>query len=273
MGIMIDEACARRIELNRARSASDYAAEHRARFPEHGAEVLAVAGGFAVWGTPFGAPSITKAFALGLGGPVTDDDLSRVEDFYARRGAKTRLTVCPWTHASLLEALAARRYRVVSFDNVLARPLAPGESFAPPAAGVAVTRASPGEVLAWGRLVRAGFEMAAEDERTSSIDAVFEGSTHAALFVATISGEPAGGGGLLLYDGIGTLFAASTLPALRRRGAQSALIAARLAHARDAGADLALVITEAGSDSQRNMESRFNFRVGYTAMVLESPPR
>jgi GNAT superfamily N-acetyltransferase len=273
MSVMMDKACACRIERNRARSACDYATEHRARFPEHGAEVLAVAGGFAVWGTTFGAPSTTKAFALGLDGAVSEDDLARVEDFYARRGAKTRLTVCPWADPSLFEALAARGYRVVDFDNVLGRPVAPGESFAPPARGVAVTRVGPGEVLAWGRLVRAGFEMSAEDVRSTTIDAVFEGSAHAALFVATVDGEPAGGGGLLLYDGIATLFAASTLPKFRRRGVQGALIAARLAHALDAGADLALAITVPGSDSQRNFEARFAFRVGYTAIVFESPSR
>jgi GNAT superfamily N-acetyltransferase len=271
MSFMIDKACACRIERNRARSASHYATEHRARFPEHGAEVLAVAGGVAVWGTPFGAPSTTKAVALGLDGAVSEEDLGLLEDFYARRGGKTRLTVCPWADPTLFEALAVRRYRIVEFDNILVRPVGHDESFAPPAPGVAVTRVGPGEVRAWGQLVRAGFELGAEDERSAKIDAVFEGSPHAALFVATVDGEPAGGGGLLLYDGIATLFAASTIPRLRRRGVQSALIAARLAYARDAGADLALSITSPGSDSQRNLEARFAFRVGYTAILFESP--
>jgi GNAT superfamily N-acetyltransferase len=271
MSFMVDKACALRIERNRARSACDYATEHRARFPEHGAEVFAVPGGVAVWGTPFGAPSITKAFALGIDGAVSEDDVARIEDFYARRGAKARLTVCPWADPSLFEALAARGYRTVDFANVLARPIAPGESFAPLPDGLAITRVGPGDVQAWGRLVRGGFEMNADTDRTTATDAVFEGSAHAALFTATVDGEPAGGGGLLLYDGIATLFAASTLPKLRRRGVQSALIAARLAHARDAGADLALSITDPGSDSQRNLETRFDFRVGYTAVVFESP--
>jgi GNAT superfamily N-acetyltransferase len=269
MGIMVDQACARRIEQNRARSACDYATEHRARFPEHGAEVLAVAGGFAVWSTPFGAPSMSKAFALGTGGPVDADDLARIEDFYARRSAPTRLTVCPWADPSLFENLAIRGYRVVDFENILSRLLGASEPFASPASGVAVARVGPGEVRAWGRLVRAGFGMDADDPRSATMDSVFEGSAHAALFVATVDGEPAGGAGLLLYDGIATLFAAGTIPRLRRRGVQGALVAARLEHARQTGADLAIAITDPGSDSQRNLEERFAFRVGYTSVVFE----
>ena len=72
-------------------------------------------------------------------GVLSADDMARVEDFYARRGAKTRLTVSPWAHASLFEALAARGYRAVDFENILARRIAPDESFAPLPPGVAVT--------------------------------------------------------------------------------------------------------------------------------------
>jgi GNAT superfamily N-acetyltransferase len=201
---------------------------------------------------------------------VSADDVALVEDFYARRSGPTRLTVCPWSDASLFEALAARGYRAIQFDNVLARPLGPIESFAPPAAGVAVKRALPGEVLDWGRLVRAGMGIEVDEERAAAIDGALEGSPHAILFIATVDGEPAGGGGLLIYDSVATLFAAATIPKYRRRGVQGALIAARLACARDAGADMAITLTDPGSDSQRNMEARFGFRVGYTATVLES---
>ena len=48
---------------------------------------------------------------------------------------------------------------------------------------------------------------------------------------------------------------------------QSALVAARLAHAKKLGCDLAVAMTDVGSDSQRNLE-RLGFRVGYTATVF-----
>jgi GNAT superfamily N-acetyltransferase len=61
--------------------------------------------------------------------------------------------------------------------------------------------------------------------------------------------------------------AASTLPALRGRGVQGALIAARLAAARDAGCDLAFAGTAPGSASQRNFE-RCGFAPVYSQALL-----
>jgi GNAT superfamily N-acetyltransferase len=76
---------------------------------------------------------------------------------------------------------------------------------------------------------------------------------------------------MVLRDGIVTLFAASTLPSHRRRGVQRALVLARLVRARDAGAEYVIVLTEPGSDSQRNLETHLGFRVGYTTTIFEAP--
>ena len=48
---------------------------------------------------------------------------------------------------------------------------------------------------------------------------------------------------------------------------QAALVAERLARAKTLGCDLAVTMTDVGSDSQRNLE-RFGFRVGYTVAVF-----
>jgi GNAT superfamily N-acetyltransferase len=56
---------------------------------------------------------------------------------------------------------------------------------------------------------------------------------------------------------------ASTIPELRRRGLQSALLRERLRYAFDHGCDLAVIAAEAGSNSQRNAE-RKGFRIAYT---------
>ena len=60
-------------------------------------------------------------------------------------------------------------------------------------------------------------------------------------------------GGLHVADGVGRLGAATTLPAARGRGAQSALIAARCALAAGQGARLVTVTAEPGSASLRNL--------------------
>jgi hypothetical protein len=59
------------------------------------------------------------------------------------------------------------------------------------------------------------------------------------------------------------LAGASTVPEARRRGAQLALLHARLRYALDHGCDLAVMGAQPGSGSQRNAE-RQGFRVAYT---------
>jgi hypothetical protein len=52
---------------------------------------------------------------------------------------------------------------------------------------------------------------------------------------------------------------------MRRRGLQGALLEARMRYAQEHGCDLAMMVAEAGSESQRNAE-RQGFRVAYTRM-------
>ena len=274
---MVNPTCGRRIEKCLAAQGRDYAKDHRALMPEDGAEVCEVGGaggGVAIWGSKRGAPNVSRAFAVGVGGPVTADELSRVEAFYARHGASVRVVTSPWTHASLFELLAARGYRVTSFDNVLTLVLAQGDlpgAFGAAAPGVVVRAVGPHEVLAWGDVVRTGFGMDPREEPSLAADRVFERSKTATLYVATVDGEPAGGAALDVRDGIATLFATATIPAFRRRGVQRALVAARLAHAVKADIDLAVVITAPGMDSQRNLETSCGFRVGYSTVLFEAP--
>jgi GNAT superfamily N-acetyltransferase len=67
------------------------------------------------------------------------------------------------------------------------------------------------------------------------------------------------------------LCGAATLPAFRRRGVQSALLHARLAQARQAGCDLAVVTTQPGSKSQENVQ-RAGFELLYVRAVLVRDP-
>jgi GNAT superfamily N-acetyltransferase len=95
----------------------------------------------------------------------------------------------------------------------------------------------------------------------------------ATAWLARVEGEPAGGGSLLVCDGLALFAGDGTLPAFRRRGVQAALIAARLAESARLGCALAVTCTQPGSTSQRNFE-RLGFRLIYarTLMVREPPP-
>jgi len=95
-------------------------------------------------------------------------------------------------------------------------------------------------------------------------------SLHSALgayFLAEVDGQVAGGGVLVMHDGVASLGGASTLPGFRNRGAQTALLRARLAFAAQQGCEIAMVTTLPGSTSQRNVE-RQGFRVVYTRSKL-----
>ena len=91
----------------------------------------------------------------------------------------------------------------------------------------------------------------------------------ALAFLARIEGEVVGGcGGRIIPEArIAALFGTATLPEFRGRGVQSALIALRLHEAAKAGCEYAVVSTNPGSGSQRNMERR-GFRVAYTKVVM-----
>lgn len=206
-----------------------------------------------------------KAIGVALDGPMSASDLDRIEAFYREHGVAAKLSLCPFTHATAFALLAGRRYVIVDHFNVLSR------SFdGLPAPSVSVTRAD--RYAEWADLVRRGSDQPADDAtRAETVALVLGEAPQMHAFVATIDGEPAAGAGLLVDGGIATLFATSTLRMFRRRGAQSSLVAARLAHAKALGCDLAVAMTDVGGDSQRNLE-RVGFRVGYTATVFSAGP-
>jgi hypothetical protein len=77
-----------------------------------------------------------------------------------------------------------------------------------------------------------------------------------------------GGATLALREGVAGLFGASTLPAFRNRGVQTALLKERLGRAMTENCDLAVCIAQPGSSSQRNVV-RQGFSVLYTRVKFE----
>ena len=90
----------------------------------------------------------------------------------------------------------------------------------------------------------------------------------AECYLARLDGKVAGGATLAIREGLAGLFGASTLPAFRNRGVQTALLGARLSRAAAAGCDLAVSLAAPGSTSQRNIV-REGFSVLYTRVKFE----
>ena len=89
-------------------------------------------------------------------------------------------------------------------------------------------------------------------------------------YVGEIEGRIAATAAMVLHGGVALLAGASTIPSARRQGAQAALLAARLRDAAARGCDVAMMVAQPGSASQRNAE-RNGFRVAYTRLKWRRP--
>ena len=254
--IFADCSLARRIEWAEARNTRDCAAQRA------GAATLEAAGGIAVF---LGADSpLTHAVAVGLNGPVREAELAGIEAFFRSRGAAVNLELSPLADVSLFQALNERGYRIAEFSNVMVRRLAEYEIALAPR----VRRALAGETDLWAHTLGHGFfEKPELTEPEMDIGRDLFRMPGALSYLASVEGEIAGGGALLIRDGLATLCADATISRFRRRGLQSELILARLNEAAAQGCDLATASTLPGSQSQRNYE-RLGFRVAYTKLTL-----
>jgi GNAT superfamily N-acetyltransferase len=257
---------ARHLERAFARAAAR-AAEALARLdPSSGAGVLDVAGGVAIQAGR-GSP-LTQALALGLGGPVTAAELDAAEAQLCPDGTGTRqLELCPFVDPSLPALLAARGYRVHEWQLAWTRAV-PDAALDPPPSSITVRRARPGEEDSYARLLlRAFLETDAVPQAAVALVRPTGFAEGYELYFACLDGEPVGGGTLAVVDGVALINGSGVLPAFRGRGAQGALIRARLDRARALGCTRAYSCTQPGTASRRNME-RHGFHVAYPKILM-----
>ncbi|MBK6496406.1 MAG: GNAT family N-acetyltransferase [Gemmatimonadetes bacterium] len=255
-----DLTLAQRLERTEARSNAAFV-EARARLmPEVGAAWQDFEGTYAMF-DGVGSP-LTQSFGLGVFGEVTDAHLAALEQFFDARGAASQHEMSVLAGNAALAPLAARGYRPIELSTVLCQPVVD----APPAAlppSLRVRAIAADEVDRWAATSAAGWgetpELAAFMLAFGRVAATAAGCV---AFLAEWDGEPIAAAAMNLHHGTALLAGAATIPAWRGRGAQAALLGARLHHAARAGCDLAMMAAEPGSTSQRNAE-RQGFRVAY----------
>ncbi len=273
--LLTDHALARRLEAVEAQVATEYAQTHSRLFPHFGATFETIAGGAAVFAGP-NSP-MTQAVGMGLNGSADMYTVDHLENFYRRHDSSVNIELCPHAHDSLKQELATRGYKLIEQTNALARVLTQRDWNVTPFNGVIVRRAKPDELDPLARVVARGFIAEGEIEQSMlDVFTTFFNQPAAAVFLAEVDGHLAGGGVVAIIDRGAALFATSTLPEFRGRGAQSALIQARLNFGIEKGCDLAMVSAGPGSSSHRNLE-RQDFRIVYTRAKLFrefcNPPR
>lgn len=267
--MLCDLNLARRLEEAESFASEVFARGYSRIRPGVDVGVEPLSGGRAVYAGP--ESPLSEAKAMGLHGPVGEEDLDRLESFYFGRREPCRVFVCPMADGSLVEGLGRRDYRLSGFESFLALPLAAGVMEVA-GGGIEVRLARPEDADLYRQTVGPNFAgpEGLTDDLGDLIAAMFQ-IEQTTAFLAYVDGEPAGGGAVLMHEGVALLAGAATLPAFRGRGVHAALHHARLALARRNGCDLAAQGAQPGSTSQRNAERR-GFRVAYTRAVLVRRP-
>src|SRR3712207_3461257 len=260
--IFSDLLLARRLERAEGRSCVEFV-EARARVsPEVGASWVEVAGAYATFD---GVESpITQTFCLGMFAAPTVEDFARVEEFFRERGAQVFHEVSPLADPATFELLNARGYQPVEFTSVMFRPVRPGARFAESRGEeIRVRVVGPGEQELWAQTSARGWSESGFGDFMLGLARVGAARANGLSFLAESGGRAVATGAMSVHEGLALMAGASTVPEARGRGAQLALLDARLRHAAEQGCDLAMMCALPGSASQRNAE-RQGFRIAYT---------
>jgi ribosomal protein S18 acetylase RimI-like enzyme len=264
----VDKALARRLESAEEMPQVHHARTYEKKHPEAAPTVEEICGGhvmFAGAGSPVG-----HAAGLGLDRPFTADDLDRVEVFYRQHGVPSQVDVTPLHEPEVFEMFKQRGYAIAELNNVLWRPLAALEDMNAVPEGVTIRRGRPEEAGKFAAILARCFqEYLDPPEGFEQLVAPLYEMPGVITFVAIAGRKPiAVGAGLVIAEHkVLALFGAGTLPDYRRRGIQSIFLRERMRAGMDAGCEIAVVVTQGGTISQRNCE-RLGFRVAYSKATL-----
>jgi GNAT superfamily N-acetyltransferase len=274
--LFCDTALAERIERVEAQLIAKASEAARRRRGDTAGFVIPIAGGlatFAEQGSPF-----NKVAGLGFAGMPSAADLDHIERAFAAAGASVQVELAHVGDPAIGALLSERGYQLTSFENVLGRALADEPERVTPA-GVEVRPSGDDEFDAWIDVVAEGFAypddqgVPSHEEFPRDVMARAErdfAEAGVTRYIALRDGVVAGGASSRIAEGVLQLAGAATAPAHRRRGIQTALLAARLAAAAAADCDIAVVTTQPASRSQQNVQRR-GFDLLYTRAILVKP--
>jgi GNAT superfamily N-acetyltransferase len=261
----VDLELSRRLERAEGQACRAFA-EARSRLdPASGATSVEYAGAYAVYD---GVDSpVTQTFGLGLFEEATPEALDRIERFFVERGAKVCHEVSPLAGVATTDRLCARGYRPIEMSSVLFRGIeAPGADDR----SIVVRVAGAEDMAPWTDANVRGWAHG-HPELTAFLEeagAIMTARAQNVCFIAESDGIVGAVGALFVHDGVALFAGATTVPERRHRGLQSALMRARMRYAYAHGCDLAMMVAEVGSQSQRNAE-RAGFAVAYTRTKWE----
>ena len=264
MNIFSDKTLSQKIERTEARSNADFIESRAKLFPGSGADWIEIAGVYAMFDA-IDSPT-TQTFGLGLFDEITDVEMDKIEAFFKERNAPVFHEVSPLADSEVFPLLNERGYQPVEFTSVMYQEIASLNSSIPPQNSQIKTRIiDKNEVDLFAETSTKGWidEMPEYAEQMLEFSRIGASADGAIPFIAELNTEPMATGTLYIYDDVAILAGASTIPAQRRKGAQTALLEARLQYALENGCTIAVMDAMPGSQSQRNAEKN-GFRIAYT---------
>ena len=263
-----DLALSRRLERAEGTASAQYAEARRRLFPDSGAEWIEVAGAYAIF-DGIDSP-ITQTFGLGIFEDLGPDQLDVIEQFFSDHGAPVFHEVSPFAGVAALDLLCKRGYRPIELSSVLFRLVQPTVSEHPSAITVRIIDSE--ETQLWTDVSARGWahEHPELREFLLEVGAISAARDQSLCFLAELDGKPGAAGVLCLHQGVALFAGSATVPELRRRGLQTALLHERMRYAFEQGCDLAMMVAQPGTESQRNAE-RKGFRIAYTRTKWHLP--
>jgi hypothetical protein len=256
-----DLALSRRLERAEGHSCVEFAEARRRLFPHSGADWIQCAGAFAVF-DGIDSP-ITQTFGLGLFEELSAGSLDVIERFFLDRGAEVLHEVSPLAGVAAQDLLCSRNYRPIEVSNILYRSI--DEAVAEERDNINIRVAGPEEAQLWSNISARGWTHEHPEfvDFLLEIGAISSARRQGVCFLGELEGKPAAAGALYIHEGVALFSGSATIPELRRRGLQGALLNARMCYAFDQACDVAMMAAQVGSESQRNAE-RKGFRIAYT---------
>jgi GNAT superfamily N-acetyltransferase len=238
------------------------------------ARAVPVAGGIAAFTVPEFGRKLNHVTGFGMGVKPNQEILVQLEQAYANMGLPVEIDVCPHSDSNTLTMLAARGYHVNAFSNTFARKL--DDMDLRPSTNQHIRICSDRAQLESDFVAHsvAGFSVQANQRPTVLLQTLAQiavSRNDSSLFSASIHDDIAGTAGMSIISTplgkLAHLYIASTLPAHRGKGVQTALLKARLAAARQEGCILAFVTARPANTSARNAE-RAGFGLAYTKVTF-----
>jgi len=279
--ILADVDLARRIDVFEARGSKAIGEAAVRHNPSVRPFARPLGPGIAVYSGP-DSPA-NKIIGVGFDEGIEGAMLEKIEQDYFERGSFVQAEVATLASPAVHALFTARGYLLQGFENVLGRILADSDPLPVETAGMTIETVQPTDLETWIDVVITGFEHPDATGAGSGVAlpprqaieeafAQFSETPGFRAYLARVGGVAAGGGGLRIDEGIAQLCGASTLPAFRRRGIQTALLRRRLRDGRRAGCDLGIMTARPGSKSHFNAQ-RQGFVLLYSrAVLVKTPP-